>query len=61
FRALLQAQGFVDIEIEPTRVYDASAARTFLEQAGLPVEEHLAALEGRVMAAFVRATRPAAA
>ena len=59
FRTLLADAGFTDIDIEPTRVYDTGDARTFLAQAGLDVETHVAQLEGRIMAAFVRATKPA--
>ncbi len=58
FRALLEAQGFVDVDIEPTRTYDANDARTFLEQAGLDADALVGELQGRVMAAFVRARKP---
>lgn len=60
FRRLLAEAGFVDIDIEPTRVYRSEDARQFLEEAGLDVSAHLEAMEGKFMAAFVRATKPAA-
>jgi ubiquinone/menaquinone biosynthesis C-methylase UbiE len=59
FRRLLAEAGFVDIDIEPTRVYRSDDARQFLQEAGLDVSAHLEAMEGKFMAAFVRATKPA--
>ena len=61
FLALLGEVGFVDATIEPTRVYRSADARVFLEEAGIAVDGTLDAIDGRFMAAFVRATRPAAA
>jgi arsenite methyltransferase len=58
FRSLLEAVGFVDVEIEPTRVYRSEDARTFLEQAGLDSTD-LSELDGRFMVAFVRGRKPA--
>jgi len=60
FLRLLEAAGFEDASIEPTRFYRAEDARSFLEGAGLSVEEFAAAVDGRFMAAFVRARRPRA-
>jgi SAM-dependent methyltransferase len=59
YRRLLEEAGFVDVEVEPTRVYRAEDARSFLEEAGLDGEGLAEAVEGRLMAAFVRARRPA--
>lgn len=59
YRRLLEDAGFVDVEVEPTRVYRAEDARTFLEEAGLDADGLAGAVEGRLMAAFVRARRPA--
>ena len=61
FRTLLENVGFADVDIEPTRVYRVADARAFLEDAGI----HLSAaeeleLDGRIMAAFVRARKPSA-
>lgn len=58
FERLLEEVGFEAASIEPTRIYRAEDARSFLEEAGLSVAEFSAAIDGRFMAAFVRATRP---
>jgi ubiquinone/menaquinone biosynthesis C-methylase UbiE len=58
FERLLAEVGFRDVEIEPTRVYRAEDARTFLEAAGLDHESFAPAMEDRFMSAFVRATKP---
>lgn len=57
YRELLAEAGFEDVEIEPTRVYEAGDARQFLGESGI-AEADLSAAEGRIMAAFVRARRP---
>ena len=55
--AKLEAAGFVDVEIEPTRVYSADDARPYVEQAGL--EPSVAdAIDGHFVSAFVRARKP---
>ena len=58
FKRLLAEAGFIDIDIEPTRVYRLEDAREMLAQAGIDLDSVGAALEGRFMAAFVRARRP---
>jgi SAM-dependent methyltransferase len=60
FLDLLADVGFEAAAIEPTRIYRAEEARQFLEDAGLDVDAVAAAVDGRFMAAFVRATKPAA-
>jgi SAM-dependent methyltransferase len=60
FRALLGEVGFEDVDIEPTRVYRSEDARAFLEEAGVDVSANLDQIDGSFMAAFVRATKPAA-
>lgn len=60
FITLLTQAGFEDVSIEPTRIYKAADARQFLDDAGLNGGEHVDAIDGRFMAAFVRATKPAA-
>ncbi len=57
YRAGLEAAGFTDVEIEPTRIYGLEDARPFLEEAGLDLEAARSA-DGRVLSAFIRATRP---
>jgi len=50
YRRLLQEAGFVDIDIEPTRVYE-------FKDAG--IDDVLAReVTGRVMGAFIRARKP---
>lgn len=58
YRRLLAEAGFEDVEVEPTRVYRAEDARSFLEEAGLDPGEAADAMDGRFMAAFVRARKP---
>jgi len=58
FRTLLEDAGFEGVEFEPTRVYEPEDARSFLESAGLDVDYFAKAMEGRFMAAFVRARKP---
>ena len=61
FRTLLAESGFVDIDIEPTRMYKADDARVFLQESGVDVDVNLDEIDGKFMAAFVRATKPLAA
>lgn len=58
FRGILEGLGFEDVSIEPTRTYRAEDARAFLEDAGFDVDEVAAAVDGRIMAACVRARKP---
>lgn len=58
FTRLLTEVGFTAVDIEPTRVYKSEDARQFLSESGLDAPAHLAAIDGRFMAAFVRATKP---
>jgi ubiquinone/menaquinone biosynthesis C-methylase UbiE len=58
FRSLLQESGFEAIDIEPTRIYEFEDARAFLNGAGLDSEVLAREVGGRVMGAFVRATKP---
>ena len=56
----LQAAGFQDVEIEPTRVYDIEEARQFLSGQGIDVDVVAPQVADKFMSAFVRATKPAA-
>ncbi len=58
YRTLLEEAGFVDVDVEPTRVYRAEDAEGFLREAGLDPEAVADQLDGRIMAAFVRARMP---
>ena len=60
FRSVLAENGFEGIDIEPTRIYEFEDARAFLAGAGLDTEVLAREVGGRVMGAFVRATKPAA-
>jgi SAM-dependent methyltransferase len=55
----LTAAGFTSVSVEPTRVYEIEDARKLLEDAGVDVDAIAAQAAGSLMAAFVRATRPA--
>jgi arsenite methyltransferase len=61
FHRLLSETGFEDVGIEPTRIYQFEDARAFLSQAGLDTEVLAREVSGRVMGAFIRARKPAAA
>jgi ubiquinone/menaquinone biosynthesis C-methylase UbiE len=58
FLTLLRDTGFANASIEPTRIYRVEDAREFLEAAGLDVTALAPQLDGHIMGAFVRATKP---
>ena len=58
--AKLAKAGFESIDIEPTRVYNIEDARAFLSTKGIDVDAVASQVEGKVISAFVRATKPAA-
>ena len=53
----LTKAGFEHIDIEPTRVFNATDARAFLGGEGLDASALAQSLDGAVMSAFVRATK----
>ena len=57
YRSGLEAAGFVDVEIQPTRTYSIEDAKDFLDAAGIDLETARSA-EGHVISAFVRASKP---
>ncbi len=63
YESKLRAAGFTDVGIEPTRVYDKKDAEEMASSAsccgGPELTDTLAALDGAVMSAFVRARKPA--
>src|SRR5205809_3691248 len=59
FKALLSANGFENVGIEPTRIYSFEDARAVLAGAGLDVDVLAREVSGRIMGAFVRARKPA--
>ena len=58
YRAKLGAAGFESVEIEPTRLYDIEDAKGFLSEEGIDVDSLAPQVEGKLMGAFIRATKP---
>jgi len=54
----LSHAGFVDIDVEPTRIYNVEDAREFLSTAGIDVDAIAPAVDGKFMSAFIRARKP---
>src|SRR5262252_6386178 len=61
YRSKLQAAGFKQVEVEPTRVYKVEDAREFLASAGVDVDAIASQVDEKFMSAFVRAVKPAKA
>ncbi len=59
YRDKLAAAGFVDIDLEPTRIYTAADAREFLVANGLDATTIADEMDGKFLSAFIRARRPA--
>jgi len=59
YRAKLQAAGFTQIEIEPTRVYRTQDAREFLRDQHIDAGALAPQVDGKFMSAFIRAIKPA--
>jgi arsenite methyltransferase len=57
YRRLLLAAGFTDVSIEPTRVYGSDDVKALLDSAGLTDNGLVEAVEGKIMSAFVRASK----
>jgi SAM-dependent methyltransferase len=55
----LARAGFDAIEVEPTRIYNASDARAFLSGPGVDLDAIAQQVDGKFMSAFIRATKPA--
>jgi len=59
YRRKLTSAGFIDISVEPTRVYRAEDARAFLAESGVDDPDAVAQdVDGKFMSAFVRARKP---
>jgi arsenite methyltransferase len=56
---LLGDAGFVDVAIEPTRIYAFEDARAVLTGVGLDADVLAREVSGRIMGAFIRARKPA--
>ena len=61
YRRLLLAAGFTDASVEPTRVYTREDVQALLESAGLTDNGLVDQVDGKIMSAFVRATKGSAA
>ena len=57
YERLLRAAGFDDVSIEPTRVYSRDDVKMLLDSAGLSDATLVDAVDGKIMSAFVRATK----
>src|SRR5206468_1271283 len=58
YAAKLRDAGFVDVGIEPWRVYGLNDARDFLTKSGIDVDAMAAQVEGRFSSAFIRSRKP---
>ena len=58
YSSKLEAAGFVDVEIEPTRVYDAGNTREWFKGLGVPFESVAPSIDGKFVSAFIRAVKP---
>lgn len=54
----LEKAGFVEIGLEPTRIYRIDDAREFLADTGIDVDAIAPQVDGKFMSAFVRARKP---
>jgi arsenite methyltransferase len=60
YRQKLTAAGFKEIGVEPTRVYRAEDATSFLRDQGIDFETIAPQVDGKFMSAFIRARKPLA-
>ena len=60
YRTLLANAGFTSIDLEVTRSYTAEDAAAFLANTGLDSASLAQEIDGKVVSAFIRATKPAA-
>ncbi len=58
YRAKLVAAGFIDVSVEPTRIYNVEDARQSLTEAGIDVDAIAPEVEGKFLSAFIRAVKP---
>ena len=58
YRQKLGAAGFVQVDMEPTRIYRVEDAREFLAASGVDVDAIAPQVDGKFMSAFVRAMKP---
>ena len=60
YKAKLAAAGFENIDIEPTRIYRAEDALSFLKGQGLDANTIATQIDGKFYSGFIRAQKPAA-
>ena len=58
YRGKLNAAGFEQVDLEPTRVYRAEDAREFLSGQGIDADAIAPQVDGKFLSAFVRAVKP---
>jgi arsenite methyltransferase len=58
YRQKLAAAGFEQIGVEPTRIYRAEDATSFLKDQGIDFEAIAPQVDGKFMSAFIRARKP---
>ena len=58
YRARLAAAGFEDVDIEPTRIYHAEDAMSFLLDKGIDAATVGPEVDGKFMSGFIRARKP---
>ncbi len=58
YRHKLAAAGFEHIDVEPTRIYRAEDATSFLEDQGIDFAAIAPQVDGKFMSAFIRARKP---
>ena len=58
FKEILTNVGFVDVDIEPTRIFGIDDARTFLGEDCGDIESIGPEMDGKFMSAFVRGRKP---
>ncbi|HTT25004.1 MAG TPA: arsenite methyltransferase [Candidatus Binatia bacterium] len=61
YRAKLAASGFEQIDIEPTRTYNADDAREYLSGQVMPINLDPAQIDGKFFSGFIRAVKPVGA
>jgi len=58
YRGKLAAAGFEGIDVEPTRIFTAKDALSFLENKGWEIADFGNQVDGKFMSAFIRARKP---
>jgi arsenite methyltransferase len=58
YQSKLEAAGFENMDVEPTRIYRIEDARAFLIGEGIDVDAIASEVDGKFMSAFIRANKP---